>query len=330
MSTASLVERNKQRVHRDMITSLDVPYTGNSEFLYSCSRDKKIYQWKLSTNEQEKIGVLVKEFKGQNHHINGVKSNKTNEKIVSVSSDKTGRIYDVKTGEFVELRSQKNDLTGIAINSDDNKIITSSYDGTLALWNTQGELSKTLTIENPSNFPIWTLCCAFVPNSNLAVTGSSDGKLRIWDVDSGTVKKTFINGNLIEYYAKNELPLPEANMITALAISADGSFLAYGGRDSRCYIIRLTEDNQVLVLSFDTEAPINSLAFSITETIIAVATRQSIICWNVLSDEMVLQQEYDSKTQFCTSLIWAKNSLVTGWKDGEIKVYDFVRTASEE
>lgn len=328
MSTATIVERSKQKVHSDMITSLDVPYTGNSEFLYSASRDKKIYQWKLSGNESEKIGTLVKEFKGQNFHINGVKSNKTNEKIVSVSSDNTARIYDVKTGEFVQLKSQKGSLTGIAINSEDNKIITSSYEGTLALWNTQGELSKTFKIENPTNFPIWILCCTFIPNTNLAVTGSSDGKLRIWDVDTGEVTRTFLNGYLIEYYTNNKLPLPEANMITAVTSSADGSFLAYGGRDSRCYIIRLNESSQVL--SFDTEAPINSLAFSNTETIIAVATRQSIICWNVVTDELVLQHDYESKTQYCTSLTWAKNTLVTGWRDGEIKVFEFVRTVSEE
>ncbi|KRH93929.1 G protein beta subunit-like protein [Pseudoloma neurophilia] len=328
MATASLVPRNKQKVHKEMITSLDVPYTGNSDFLYSSSRDKKIFQWKLSGNEQDKIGHLLKEFKGQSHHICGVKSNKTNEKIVSVSADKTGRIYDLKTGEFVTLKSQKSDLTGIAINTDDNKIITSSYDGTIALWNTKGELSKTLAVENPTNFPIMVLCCAFVPNSNLAVTGSSDGKLRIWDIDEGKVIRTFLNGHKIEYYAENELPLPEASMITAVTISADGSFLAYGGRDSKCYVIRLNEDIQLL--SFETETPICSIAFSITETIIAVSTKTSIICWNIVDDEMVLQLENEEPKVNCTSLIWSKNALVTGWLNGEIKVFDFVRSASKE
>lgn len=328
MSTANLVPRNSQKLHTDMITSLDVPYTGNSDFLYSSSRDKKIYQWKLSANEQDKIGHLIREFRGQSHHINGIKSNKTNEKIVSVSSDKTARIYDVKTGEFIILRSQNGDCTGISINSDDNKIITSSYDGTLSLWNTQGELNKTLRIENPTLFPIWILCCAFVPNSNLAVAGSSDGRLRIWDIDKGQITKTFLNGHLIDYYAENELPLPEANMITAVAVSADGSFLAYGGRDSKCYVIRLKEDIQVL--SFDTETPINSIAFSITETVIAVSTKSSIICWNIVSDELVLQQDNDLPKEYCTSLIWSKNALVTGWKSGDLKVFDFVRTASTE
>lgn len=328
MSTASLVPRNSQKLHKDMVTSLDVPFTGNSDFLYSCSRDKKIYQWKLSRNEQDKIGHLIKEFRGQSHHINGIKSNKTNEKIVSVSSDKTARIYDVKTGDYIVLRSQNSDCTSISINSDDNKIITSSYDGTLALWNTQGELKSILKIENPTNFPIWTLCCAFIPNSNLAVAGSSDGRLRIWDIDKEQVTKTFLNGHLIDYYAENKLPLPEANMITAVAISVDGSFLAYGGRDSKCYVIRLKE--YIQVLCFDTETPINSIAFSITDTVIAVSTKSSIICWNIVSDELVLQQDNEKPKEYCTSLVWSWNALVTGWKNGEIKVFDFIRAASTE
>lgn len=330
MSAANLVERSKQRVHKDMITSLDVPYTGNSDFLYSSSRDKKIYQWELDKSlGDEQIGKLKKEFMGQKHHINGVKSNKTNNMIVSVSSDKSARIYNLKNQEFIELKAQKKDLTGVSINSDDNKIITSSYDGTLALWNTRGELSKILELnENQNSFPIWTLCCGFIPNSNSAVTGSSDGKLRIWDLEKGEISATFSNGHLTNYYTQNELPIPDTYMITALAISADGSFCAYGGRDTQCYIISFLDNSQVL--SFDAEAPINSLAFSITEPIIAVATRDSIICWNVLSNEMVLQQTNEKKTQYCTSLIWSRNSLVTGWNDGEIKIFDFVRAAEQQ
>lgn len=327
MASTSLVERAKSRVHKQLVTSLDVPYTGNSDILYSASRDKKVYQWKLNTSDMERIGTLIKGYAGHNHFITDVKANKTNEMIITASYDHTARIYDVNTQKYTILKGHKKDLTGVTINTEDNKIITGSCDGSIALWNTEGVLSKVLTPENPSSIPIWVNCVSFVPNSNLCVTGSSDGKLRIWDINSGKIIRTFVNGNDLEYYATNEVPVPEANMITALSVSADGSFCAYGGRDCVVYIINLSD--AACLLHFETESPITSLAFAITEPIIAVGTRNSIICWDVIGNERSAVVENESKTIYCTALTWSKTRLVTGYNDGAIVVYDFVRNVSD-
>lgn len=327
MSGTTLVEKSKSRVHKQLITSLDVPYTGNSDILYSASRDKKIYQWRLDANNADNIGTLIREYKGQNHFITNVKANKTNEMIITASYDNTARIYDVNTQKYTVLRGHKKDLTGVTINTEDNKIVTGSCDGSIALWNTEGVLSKVLAPENPTSIPIWVNCVSFVPNTNFCVTGSSDGKLRIWDIDEGKILRTFVNGNVLEYYARNELPVPEANMITALSLSADGSFCAYGGRDSTVYIINLSD--AVCLFHFETEAPVTSLAFAITEPIIAVGTRNGIICWDVIQNEQAARVENEGRALFCTALTWAKTRLITGWNDGEIKVFDFVRNVED-
>lgn len=327
MLTTTLIERARSHVHKQQITSLEVPFTGNSDVLYSSSRDKKVYQWRLNPSETERIGILLKEFKGHNHFVTDVQSNKSNSKIMTSSFDKTARIYDVETQKCTILKGHTRDVTGVSVNSDDSMIVTGSSDGSLALWNMDGKLSKVLRLESGTNNPVWINCVSFVPNRNLCVTGSSDGRLRVWDVEKGEIIKTYINGNDMEYYVDNELSIPEANMITALSISADGTFCAYGGRDSVVYIINLIQS--VCVLQFETEAHVTSLAFALTETIIAVGTRSSIICWDVISNEKVTAIENDSKTVYCTALTWASTRLIAGYNEGTIVVYDFIKSTQD-
>ena len=69
----------------------------------------------------------------------------------------------------------------------------------------------------------WVTAVAFTPDGKWAITGSYDGFVRVWDMKSGEVRRTFESEN-------------ETNTIRAMTVSADGTLVATGGADS---VIRL-------------------------------------------------------------------------------------------
>ena len=106
-------------------------------------------------------------------------------KIISGWSDCEIRIYDVATGEM-----SQNPLTGhtdwiwcLACSSNDERIISSSADGTIRIWNAEpGEIVREL-----SRGSEWITCVAFSPDEKHIVSGSSEGTVSIWSVDTGDV-----------------------------------------------------------------------------------------------------------------------------------------------
>lgn len=74
-----------------------------------------------------------------------------------------------------------------------NKLVSSSYDGTVRVWNTQtGNMLQTLTSgRNHSEMsPLW--CCQISDNSTRVFAGATDSQIREWDMHSGTVIRRYL------------------------------------------------------------------------------------------------------------------------------------------
>ncbi|KAF7683925.1 Guanine nucleotide-binding protein subunit beta-like protein [Astathelohania contejeani] len=330
MSTAYLKEIGILEGHKDAVTSLEVPSEGNSDTLFSCSRDKKIYKWQLYRSE-DSVGRLIKLYQKHGNYVNDIAVSKSGHYIMSAGSDNTGRIFDVETKECKLLHGHKNDVLCISINATDNKIVTGSMDGTIALWNTDGELISQYGKECENIHQGWITCIAFIPTEReLVVSGSADGTLKVWDINKGEVLNTFIRGKDLKEIKMNEeaeLELREnpPAAIKALSITPDGTLCAYGGRDAEVYIINL--ESGACQRKFKVDYAVTALAFGLTEPIVACATVKSIYIWDVVKDEqlMVLETDTLGTNVFCESLAWSKNNLIAGFSNGKILVYETVR-----
>lgn len=288
--------------HKDRVTCISVPEDGQTLF-YTSSRDKKVYAW---TSEPESFAIIKKAYEESRHYVNCVNSSKTGE-IIAGGADSIVRIYP-QGKKLVHKR----EVTAIALNTAEDKIVTGSLDGSLSLWNTEGTLmSELVDVVRP-----WVTCAAFKPNTDVIVAGYSDGGIRVWDVDSGKLLNVFFKG-------KKEVQ--EATEVSMLSITPDGTYCAFGGRDCEVYILNL--ENGALIRVLKTNSEVVALAFALTEPIIAVSTKTHIHVWDVVNDKILadLSNADIGSSLWCTSLAWCKNVLLAGISNGVVKGYELNR-----
>lgn len=305
--------------HKEQVTCITVPDEGNSNVFFTSSRDKQIYKWMFTG--QEDIAQIMKAYSESRHYVHTIVSTQSNQ-IISGGADSLARIYDIDTKECLKLVGHTRDITCVTVNSADNKIVTGSIDGSICLWNSRGDMIIRYESNHHNMHKDWINCASFVPNSDRLVTGSSDGTIKLWDINNGQVLKTYYKGTTQEF--------KQLGAVSALSITADGNICAYGGWDSFVYIVHLEKD--INVSTFRTESSVTALAFAWTEPIIAIGTKTHIYLWDVVVEETLATlkcSDFASKA-FCTSLAWSKNYLLIGLNTGEIKLHAFTRGETAE
>ncbi|KIJ06294.1 hypothetical protein PAXINDRAFT_44217, partial [Paxillus involutus ATCC 200175] len=111
---------------------------------------------------------------------------------------------------------------------------------------------------------IWKL--ASIPDSDLFVTGSSDGGCRVWNVkDGGEVGKEMVHGERVH----------------AIVVSRDGKTMASGGCDK---IVVWSLESREKIVEWKASSSVWSLAMSQdSQTLVTGHSNGTVILWNALT-----------------------------------------------
>jgi WD40 repeat protein len=122
-------------------------------------------------------------------------------RLVTAGTHKTAKVWDVQTGELLlRLRGHRRQLRHVAYSSDGRRIATGSLDNTAKVWDarTGRELltlpmdpQKGYALTGISDFVAWV---TFDAKGERLLTGSTDGKARIWEVATGRLLATLDPG----------------------------------------------------------------------------------------------------------------------------------------
>ena len=122
-------------------------------------------------------------------------------RLVTAGSQKTAKVWDVETGQLLlRLRGHPRLLRDVAYSSDGRRIATGGFDGTAKVWDANtGEELLTLPMDPVNGYALmgrssivrWV---EFDAKAERLLTGSSDGKVRIWNVITGQLLATFVAG----------------------------------------------------------------------------------------------------------------------------------------
>lgn len=210
--------------------------------------------------------TLQREFAGHARGVNGVAVSPDGSRVVSVSNDGTGRIWDfVFSGQCLAvLEGHRDFVSAVAITADGRTVVTAAWDESVRLWNLQdgsiirevpapgvsissvslspnglvaalGRCNKKVTMISLSDGGTrghileghrdWVKSVALAPEANIAVTGSDDTSIGIFNTTTG---------NMIDQLRGH------AAYVRAVAISKDGQFFVSGSDDDTARVWRFS------------------------------------------------------------------------------------------
>jgi WD40 repeat protein len=127
-------------------------------------------------------GPLVRTLRGHESCVNTVAVTPDGRYIVSGSSDKTLRVWDLASGRPVRTLAGHGDSVGaVAVTPDGRYIVSGSRDKTLKVW----DLAAGKDLQTLRGHEDQVRALAVTPDGHYAVSASDDKTLRVWDLASG-------------------------------------------------------------------------------------------------------------------------------------------------
>jgi len=322
-------------------------------------------------------------LKGHNGWVNCIKAgNEVNEKgetrefLLSGSRDSTLILWDLQEvvdgEETKEAGAPRRVMTGhshfisdIDISQDSRFALSSSWDGTIRLWNLKNAETRKTFVGHDKD----VLSVSFSPDNRQIASGSIDKNLKIWNIH-GVCKFTVEQNqhtdwvSAVRYYYDMKRPIVisaswdrtikvwdnttmslmhtfvgHKAQINCLDIASGTTFLASGGRDGKVNVWNLVEGKHLD--ECDAESPVNCVIFASRVLWVIIGTEDGIRVYHLPSKTFIdkfTAQDLDGNVRKgakigCTSLCFSKNShhtLYAGFTDGYIRQLNIVPTSHGE
>jgi WD40 repeat protein len=230
------------------------------------------------------------------------------DKLVSGSFDKTIKLWQLDTGKALyTLGDRLKGVFALAISPDGKFLASGSRDETIDLW----DLAAGTLIRNLSQHKASVRSLAIAPDSQTLISGSFDQTIILWGLPEGSVSKTIV----------------DQEPVAAIALSADGSFLASTGDDGTVRIWSLKSGLKIAE-STGNEHCIGSLVISPdAKTIAAGSTNGYLVLWQIVGQDDQLQlnltQTIKAHAGQINACVFSPDSqyIITGSVDGKAKIW---------
>ena len=159
-----------------------------SAYLFSGSLDKTIRQWDLyritKVCSERFAKVLCFDLRGHTDSIRSLCCTKDELRLISGSNDMTVRIWDIQTGEAIQiLAGLESRICCVCMSEDGKLIICGSEDHTIRTWDLETGC-PTRILQGHTD---WVTSVSGIPGSDKIVSGSSDMNVILWDVRSSPI-----------------------------------------------------------------------------------------------------------------------------------------------
>ena len=317
----SLQAVGELRGHGGWVTALTAGSQEHPELLVSVSRDRSLLIWKTSFSVDQ------------------------------------GQISSVEGKTFRRLVGHSHFISDVALSSDNNFALTSSWDTTMRLWDLRAGRTTYRFVGHTKD----VLSVTMSPDNRQIISGSRDKTIKLWNTlaeckydfepqnshndwvtcvrfTPGSKESQIVSAgwdNTVKIWDQQTFKhksnlVGHTGCVNTLNVSPDGNFCASGGKDSMAMIWQIKDNT--LLYQLDTQSSINALAFSPTRYWLAAATDAGIKVWDL--DSKTLINDFspeiyakDGKTKVkspgALSLTWSSNGdvLYGGYTDGVIRAY---------
>ena len=170
--------------HSDSVSS--VCFSPIQDAIATASSDRTAKLWDLHGN------CLIT-FAGHEDSVNSISFSPTGNAIATASSDKTAKLWDLQGNCLITFTGHNDSVWSVSFSPNGDTIATASQDGTAKLWDLQGNLLADFSgykgnlLKGEADFvelksPIYSIC--FSRDGKFLITGSQDGKVRFWPIET--------------------------------------------------------------------------------------------------------------------------------------------------
>jgi len=221
-----------------------------TKFIYSMN-NQDLEIWDIDTFKKEKE-IVGLEYIRDNFALHNKK-----DLLIFTTDDYSIWIWNYAYEKIVQkLKGHSDVITSIKISNDGNKIVTSSLDKTIKIWNLSGTLIHTFKghLAGITSFSI-------SPNDEIIVSWSDDYDIKIWDLKTGILLKTLQDHEF---------------SITDIKISSSGKFLISSSKEKT-----IIWDLKELEISKLIEEPLKLLTITSDEKFLLGTHLNKLICYNL-------------------------------------------------
>jgi len=286
------------------IQELQLDETGRSAAV-AVSTDGRWIVTGSSTNAAKlwdaESGKLLRQFDGHAHEVTAVAITTANGQL-ALSCDDQGRcwLWGANTGEAVRSLGGKQGghsgrIIAAAFTADGRRALTASLDHTVAQWDVDtGRELVEQTLKHPAPITAMAVSAGFV------VTGCSDGLVRVWDIETAALVRTFIDeggagsvaNNLRAAMEQRAWDVTELSEKSGVQESVIDELLAGDSKIQESNLSKLAETFQI-----DRRELIRSIpsSVSVSETGLAAvvfAADHKIRVWDLTGGRAVMKQDY--------------------------------------
>jgi WD40 repeat protein len=280
-----------------------VAFAATGQRAISGSRDRTLCLWNLDT------GVPLQILKGHSGFVRAVACSSATGRVVSGSTDRTIRYWNIESSSVDKSAGDHSEaVSRLAISSDGTRAVSGSGGSDLLVWNTMDQNGENSRPGDPGN--------ALTPHvvghldghsgrihavdltvdGRLAVTGSRDRTLRIWDLCQS------LTLHVLKGHTREILDLQiSADGTRIVSLSRDRTIRVWDMQTGRAIRVLVSEDNEraraslgatnAMIAELETELIVDltakpmphdsSIAFSPDGKSVVVGSQGSVCVWNL-------------------------------------------------
>ena len=264
--------RRMLKIHPQTLSINSVTFSPDGKVLAGGGFGSVVHLWSAETGEhQNTLGEqYVKSIESVAFNVDGTA-------LASANRDKTVLLWDAQTGELRNTLIGHTDwVNSIAFSPDGTTLASASNDMTIRLWDAQtGELRRTFTGHKDVINSV-----AFSPDGKVLASGSGniytrdasgspDKTIRLWDVETGTIRRTFP---------------AQKHKVLCVAFSPDGKVLAASYDDKIIHLWDMQTYTVHRTLEGHTDS-VRSVAFSPDgRTLVSGSQDGTLLLWELTPD----------------------------------------------